>query len=656
MWGRYQAVNTDRTFDHVLHWLDHEGWLANFDRVAAGEPMGDRPGWVFSDSEVYKLTEAMAWECARTGDEALRVRLEALAVRVAAAQDPDGYLNTAFGHEGQAGRWSDLAEGHELYVAGHLLQAAVAHVRCLGDGTLVRTAVRVADQLCEEFADGARESICGHPEIEVGLAELGRALDEPRYLDMARTFLDRRGHGTLGEGSFGRAYFQDDVPVRSAEVLRGHAVRALYLSAAAIDVAVDRSDAELLAAVQRQYDRTVARRTYITGGMGSRHQDEGFGEDWELPNDRAYCETCAGIASIMVAWRLLLATGEVRYADLIERTLYNVVAVSPSDSGDAFFYANPLHQRVEGDPVDPTRANPRAESSDRAPWFEVSCCPTNLARTFSSLSAYFATTDERGVQLHQYGDYALRTPRPGGPLALRVHSDYPDGGSVVVVVEEAPEGPCELRLRVPEWCEGATLRVRDGVPEDVAPGWVTATGPWRPGDRVELRLPLRPRVIDPDPRIDSVRGCLAVEQGPDVLCLEGIDLPPGWSLDDVAVDDPSPGLREGLPVRVSLRPRPGPEGGRPYRPRSGGSSAPATAGEGGRRARRRAGRRAGSRAGRRAARHRRAAALPRLGQARAHHHAHLAPHDLRRRQDRRLHRRRSEPVLGKFSATACCRM
>ncbi len=243
---------------------------------------------------------------------------------------------------------------------GHLLQAAVARLRTgHPDDLLVRVARRAADQVCREFGEGARDGVCGHAEIEVALAEAGRAFGERRYLEQARLFVQRRGRGTLPVPPLLSAeYFQDDLPVREAEALRGHAVRALYLSAGAVDVAVETHDDELFAVLARQWDRTVARRTYLTGGMGSRHQDEGFGEDWELPADRAYCETCAGVASVMLAWRLFLATGDVRYPDLIERTLFNVVATSPSEDGRAFFYANPLHQREP--------AHPRATGSIRA--------------------------------------------------------------------------------------------------------------------------------------------------------------------------------------------------------------------------------------------------------------------------------------------------
>jgi DUF1680 family protein len=319
-------------------------------------------------------------------------RLRALVDRIAPVQEPDGYLNTMFGRPGQAPRYRDLQWGHELYCFGHLIQAAIARGRTHGDDLLVEVAVRAADHVCEAFGPGGIASVDGHPEIELALAELARYTGDRRYLEQARLFVERRGHGVLGDIELGAAYYQDDVPVREADVLRGHAVRALYLAAGAADVAVDTGDDELLGAVTRQTLHTLARRTYLTGGMGAHHEGESFGQDFELPPDRAYSETCAGVAAVMLGHRLLLATGDPTYADAVERTLFNVVATSPADDGQAFFYTNTLHQRVPGAVPDPDVASPRASSDLRAPWFNVSCCPTNVARTFATLSAYVAWT------------------------------------------------------------------------------------------------------------------------------------------------------------------------------------------------------------------------------------------------------------------------
>lgn len=534
-WDALQQTNAAATLEHCEQWMERLGWIASFDRVAAGTIGPDRPGWPFADSEIYKLMEALAWEHGRSGDLAADAAVRRLTARVAAAQDPDGYLNTCFGHGDQRPRWSDLEEGHELYCVGHLLQAAVARVRTVGEDPLVEVARRAADQVCVEFGPDGRAGVCGHPEIEVGLAELGRALDEPRYLAQAALFVERRGHGLLGPHLLGAGYFQDDVPVRETTVWHGHAVRALYLAAAAVDVAVDTDDADLLDALRRQWASTVHRRTYLTGGMGSQHQDEGFGDDWALPPDRAYCETCAGIASVMVSWRLYLATGEARYADLMERTFYNVVATSPRSDGRAFFYANPLHQREAASAAVEGEVNARAEGGLRAPWFDVSCCPTNVARTLATWQAYAAVVELDGVTVLQYAPLTIRTVlEDGESLHLDVVTGYPEDGDVVVRVVAAPDRPVRVALRVPAWAAGATLD--DGAgPRPVEPGIVAVRRAFTAGDVLRLVLPVAPRVTWPDDRVDAVRGCVAVERGPVVLALESVDLPAGVAIEDVRV-------------------------------------------------------------------------------------------------------------------------
>ncbi|MEU4561208.1 beta-L-arabinofuranosidase domain-containing protein [Actinoplanes sp. NPDC023936] len=523
-WQRRQEVNRSATLAHIEHWLEKAGWLGNF-----SAPPDGRRGREFADSEVYKFLEAMAWELGRHPDPELEARYQKIVARVAEAQEADGYLNTNFGRPGQQPRYSDLEWGHELYCYGHLIQAAVARARTFGADQLVEVAVRAADHVCDVFGHGGIASVCGHAEIEPALVELYRVTGTTRYLEQARLFVERRGHQILDDIEFGRAYFQDDMPVRDATVLRGHAVRAVYLASGAVDVAVETGDTELLDAVATQWSTTVARRVYITGGIGSRHQDEAFGEDFVLPPDRAYSETCAGVGSVMLAWRLLLAQGDPRYADLIERTLFNVIATSPSDDGTRFFYTNTLHQRVLGTEPPADQLVPRAASTLRAPWFSVSCCPTNLARTFAGLAAYLATYSDDGVQIHQY---AAATIRVNG-IGLEIDTDYPVSGRVSIRVTESPSAdqPWTLTLRVPHWASGATV---DGEP--VAPGLVSVRRRFAPGDTVVLDLAVRPRLTAADPRIDAVRGCAVVERGPVVYCVESVDLPRGVAVDALRLD------------------------------------------------------------------------------------------------------------------------
>jgi DUF1680 family protein len=526
-------------------WVTRLGWLANLSKAGTGERYEHR-GRQFADSEIYKLVEAMSWERARSSEPGeLDAALDEFIDAIASAQDPDGYLHSLFGRPWQQSRYSDIPWGHELYCFGHLIQAAVANHRATGETKLLDVARKLADHVVVMFGPDGMNKVCGHPEIEVALMELYRETGEQTYLDQAKLFIDRRGNGLLPLAEMGRQYWQDDMPVRQADVLRGHAVRALYLAAGAVDLAVETGDDELLAVLETQWLNTVAKRTYVTGGMGSHHMDEAFGDDFVLPPDRSYCESCAGVASIMFSWRLLLATGNSKYADLIERTLYNVVATSPAEDGKSFFYANPLHQRNAGEPapINEDGVCIRGGSSIREAWFEVSCCPPNIARTLASLSSYVATTTEHGLQLHQYVAGEIAAELSGGRIAVRVDTAYPADGRVTITVVEAPAGPdgsygpdgATLTLRIPGWGSGATVTTPAGAVVEAAPGSWVSRDALAAGDVFVLDLPMAPRVIVPDHRIDAIRGTVAVERGPEVLALESPDLPDGWSLDELFV-------------------------------------------------------------------------------------------------------------------------
>ena len=412
-WGNLQSLNAETVIPHCLQWIRRVGTVDNF-MPPQQRPTPERRGVLFTDSDAYKVAEALAWEVGRAGSPEPERQLNELTDYIGRAMEADGYINTYWGAYSDRERYSDLQMGHELYCMGHLIQAGVARLRTHGPDPLTELARRAADHVCRRVGPEYAPAVDGHPEIEVALVELYRSTGEQRYLRTAQTMIERRGRGLLGEGMFGAAYYQDDVPVRDARVLRGHAVRALYLAAGAVDVAVETGDDDLLSAVDQQWEATVARRTYLTGGMGSHHTGEAFGDDFELPPDRAYSETCAGVASVMLSWRLLLATGEPRYADLIERTLYNVVAASPAADGRAFFYANTLHRRMLSTPPPAeSESTHAAAGGPGAPWFSVPCCPPNVARTISSLAGYVATSDGDGIQ-------CTNTPRArSGPSSTR---------------------------------------------------------------------------------------------------------------------------------------------------------------------------------------------------------------------------------------------
>jgi DUF1680 family protein len=527
-WGQRQRLVSSTTLAHIRVWLERMGWLHNFE--TNGRDASSR-GSEFSDSEVYKYLEALVWDGSRTGSAETEAEIERVTTLLESRQAADGYLNTAFGVPGQAPRYSDLAFGHELYCAGHLLQACVARLRTR-DATdrLVRVGIRVADHLVATFLDSGAPGagICGHPEVEMALVEFGRALGNETYLRLAATLIDRRGHNSFPRSYRAPEYFSDAVPVRAATVFAGHAVRALYLAAGATDVAVENDDDDLMDAVARQWRATQDRRTYITGGMGSQHLDEAFGEDFMLPPDRAYSETCAGIASAMLSWRLLLATGDTRYADAIERVLFNVVATGFGVDGASFFYANTLHQRTVTRPAfSDTAQLDFGGRTVRAPWYDVSCCLTNLARTIPALATYVASQTSSGIQLHQYFPSTVSALLDdGGSVRLSIGGDYPAGGEITVTIEEAPTTAWTLSLRIPAWAGGARLSSA-GVDERIVGGVADITRVFLPGDEVRLSLPMHPRWVRPDSRIDAVRGAVAALSGPLVLCaelLEGSEL------------------------------------------------------------------------------------------------------------------------------------
>jgi hypothetical protein len=526
--GERQRVNREVTLLHGAEELERAGTFENF-RIAAGQAHGSRRGYVFSDSDVYKWLEALAWEIGRQPSAELE-KLAADAIElVAAAQEPDGYLNTWCQIVDPAWRWTDLEMGHELYCGGHLIQAGVAFDRAAGDATLLRIARRFADLVDDVFRRGPQTGTDGHPEIEAALVELFRHTGERRYLELAKALTDRRGRGQFAGGRFAPEYYQDVEPVRESRSIGGHAVRALYLAAGVTDVYAETGDVQLLAAVLAQWDDLASAKTYLTGGIGSRHTGESIGDAYELPPDRAYCETCAAIASIMWNWRLLLVTGESRFGDMIERTLYNGFLAGLSLDGRAFFYVNPLQSRG---------------GHARAPWDPVACCPPNVMRLLASLHQYIATSHAGGVQLHQYTSATIHAIGPNGePVELAVKTRYPWEGSIEVEVVRSGEEEWTLSLRIPAWAPTATL---DGEP--VAPGgYAQLTRRWRAGDRVVLALDGSPRLTAPNPRIDAVRGCFAVERGPLVYCIEQADVPSEVDFADIRLDA-SVGLADAGPI------------------------------------------------------------------------------------------------------------
>jgi DUF1680 family protein len=533
-WGERLLTNRARTIPHGLEQLRHAGNLSNL-KLAAGahgryRALGEGIGVIFPflDTDVYKWLEAVGWELGREGDRTLAADADEVIDLVERAQREDGYLNTYVQVVAPGTDYKDLAWGHELYSFGHLIQAAVAWQRALGDDRLLRVATRAADAVDRELGPRGREGIDGHPEVEMALVELFRTTGERRYLELAARMIDLRGHGLLGTGRFGSSYWQDHAPLRDAGTVAGHAVRQLYLDCGAVDVATELGDRQLLDAVTRRWHDMVDTRMYLTGGLGSRHRDEAFGDPFELPPDQAYAETCAGIASVMLAWRLLLATGDAAHADAIERTAFNGVLPGLSLSGTGFFYVNLLQRRTE-------RVAEDERWGTRKPWFACACCPPNVMRFLSSWEQHLATADEAGIQIHQLATAEIGADVAGGTARISTETDYPWDGAVRLTVIETPERPWTLSLRIPAWCTSATFRNASGEATRVAAdaARVDETRVWRAGDEVVLELDMPARATEPDRRIDAVRGCVALERGPLVYCIETTDLPDGVALEDV---------------------------------------------------------------------------------------------------------------------------
>lgn len=535
--GRWQQVNRAASIPLGIKQLDEVGNLDNL-RLAAQAVSGKLPedaaaafrGPRFSDSDLYKQLEAVAWESGREADDDLAEFVRLAGELLLAAQRHDGYVNSYYQVVAPEKEYAELAHSHEMYCAGHLIQAAVAIAR-VGGGEDVRTvAERFADHLVKVFLHEGNPGIDGHPEIETALVELYRVTGERNYLTLAEKLVNERGKGHITKGR-GSRYLQDHLPVREADTHVGHAVRALYLEAGIVDVYLETGDESLLECSVRRWDDMVAAKTYLTGGVGSRHAQEAFGDRYELPPDRAYTETCAAIASIHWSWRLLLATGEARYADLIERTLYNGFAASTSADGTRFFYVNPLqrrHDHYEGD--DPGRRNE---------WFSCACCPPNIMRLVATLGHYVASVSEPedALFVHQFVPGTIRAELPSGAVGVSVATDFPWAGTVSFTVDQAPESEWTLAVRAPEWSSTVSVAI-DGQSVDVAPdgsGYVRLRRTWKPGETVTVELDMTPRLVYPHHRIDAVRGTAAVERGPLVYCFEQADQAADVDVQDLAL-------------------------------------------------------------------------------------------------------------------------
>lgn len=522
-WRSRQAVNRSISIRQGYEKLENAGNFNNL-RLAMGTGQGEYVGPVFMDSDIYKWLEAAALDLANQPDPELEARVDEIIALLAAAQLPDGYLNSYYQVLKIEQRWTNLDHHHEMYCAGHLIQAAVGHYRVTGKTSLLDVARRFADHIHELFGPGKRNGYCGHPEIETALVELYRVTEYQKYLNLAQILVDRRGQNKMtGYDQWGSAYHQDHLPVRQAGEVVGHAVRQLYLNAGVTDLYLESGEAALLDAQQRQWRDMTGRKTFITGGQGARHSGEAFGEAYELSSSTCYCETCAAIASMMWSWRMLLATGEARFADHFERALYNGFLSGVSLDGEKYFYVNPLQS---------------PGGIERHAWFGCACCPPNVMRQIASIQHFAATWDEEGIQIHQYLPGTIRAERPdGSTLVLHVQTRFPWEGRVEIKVAEV-SGKWQLSLRLPGWANDCTLQVngRPGNLPMVSGAYAHVHSNCQTGDTIVLDLLMTPYYVQPNPRVDDLRNCLAIQRGPLIYCLEQVDQPENANLLDIAAN------------------------------------------------------------------------------------------------------------------------
>jgi DUF1680 family protein len=560
-WGPRFDTNRRVTIPYDFRKCEETGRIDNFAKAGRLMP-GKFEGIFFNDSDVFKVIEGAALSLALHPDPALDRYLDDLIAKIAAAQEPDGYLYTVRTIDPEnvqdacgKTRWSNIIWSHELYNVGHMYEAAVAHYQATGKRSLLDVALKSADLIDKEFGPGRRSDPPGHQEIEMGLAKLYRVTGEERYLRLARFFLDARGHHD-GRPNYGE-YSQDHVPVLQQDEAVGHSVRATYMYCGMADVAALTGDHSYIAAIDRIWHNVVDKKFYVTGGIGARHAGEAFGDNYELPNDTAYNETCAAIANAMWNHRMFLLHGDAKYIDVLERTVYNGFLSGLALSGDQFFYPNPL---AFGGVWKFNHG-----SAARQEWFGCSCCPTNIVRFIPSLAGYVYARRDADVYVNLFVGGEGRLTVGDTTLTLKQETGYPWQGDVRITVQPDQPARFTLCVRIPGWAQGrpvpsdlyryvdlaagqppVELRVNGtAVKLDIQQGYARLDHQWQPGDVVTLTLPMPIRRVLPHPEIAATRGCVALERGPLVYCIEGVDH--GGQVCDLILADDAPLTTEQRP-------------------------------------------------------------------------------------------------------------
>ena len=554
-------------------------WMRNFRAAASGKP-GAHGGCVFQDSDGAKWLEGVAYSLRSHPDPALEAIADGAIEAIVAAQQPDGYLDTYYILTGLDRRWTNLRDNHELYCAGHMIEAAVAYYESTGKRALLDAMLRYVDLIDREIGPrrGQRHGYPGHPEIELALMRLYRLTGDEKHLRLAKYFIDERGQKPLyfeqetresgndfpwKDSPFGYQYYQAGKPVREQTDAEGHAVRAMYLYCGMADVARATGDESLVRACEALWESTVRRRMYVTGAIGSSAYGESFTFDYDLPNDTVYGETCAAIGLVFFARRMLALRPRGEYADVMERALYNGVLSGMQLDGKRFFYVNPLEVNPVACAKDP---NKRHVKPERQKWFGCACCPPNLIRLLMSLEDYVCSADGNALHVHLYigGDFTARVG--SSDVRLHVETRYPWDGDICLNVELERPASFALALRIPEWCRKWQIGLNDRPGADeiafamvfslqgpggfvgvdgktqVRDGYAYIEREWKPGDRVRIMLDMPAQFVRANPRVAEDAGKVALTRGPLVYCLEEADNGPNLHL--VRAGSAQPHVRE----------------------------------------------------------------------------------------------------------------
>lgn len=512
-WTARMKASQKTTLTACLTQCEQTGRISNFAK-AAGLTDGEFEGIFYNDSDVYKVLEGIAYSLMNEPDAELEAQADRVIEFIAAAQKEDGYLQTYFTLVEPDKKWTDMNK-HEEYCAGHLIEAAIAYQQATGKRKLLDVAIKLADHIESLFGPDKRHWVPGHQEIELSLVKLYLETKEERYWKLAYWFLEERGHGhgvgySWDRADWGAAYSQDHMPVRDMSSVTGHAVRAVYMYAGMADVAALTGDEGYLAALDRLWDNVVNKNMYITGGIGPSKHNEGFTEDYDLPNQSAYCETCASVAMILWNHRMNLLHGDSKYADIVEREIYNGALAGVSLTGDKFFYVNPLetdgtHHRVE--------------------WYNCSCCPTQIARFIPSIGNYVYALNEGQIMINQYiaGTGSLHVVND--VVKLKQVTNFPWDGRVTIRVEETGDTAYDMLLRIPGWCRNFTLRVGGEVlvRPSMQNGYVKLSRTWKAGEEIELSFEMPVQKVYANPLVKENAGKVALQRGPIVYCMEEMD-------------------------------------------------------------------------------------------------------------------------------------